>query len=420
MMRGNKPKRILMLLENGGYPGDTRVLLEAEALFRAGFDVTIICPTDKSVKWAETIGGICVYRFPRTFSPTGFLGYVWEYGYSIIAMFLISIFVFLRRGFDVVHVHTPPDMTAVIAIFYQLFGKKFVFDHHDLSPELYLARRGDDRPNGVYKVLRFFERLACRRADRLIATNATQQSIQRQRCGAKAEHCYILRNGPNESFLKNVQPRPELRESGQFVLGYVGAIGIQDGVDYMVRVVHELKANRGREDFFAVIVGDGPALGDLKSLASELDVADVIRFIGSIPFSSVPAYIASFDICITPDPSNPYNDSCATIKTMEYMALRKPTVSFRTIENSRTAGEAALYADDNDVVAFAELVVQLMDDEPLRKSMGAIARRRIDSGLTWDHQAPQLLALYEDMLEFSSRDLSSIHDQGLRECGRHN
>ena len=307
-----------MLLENNGFPGDTRVCLEARALFRHGFDVTIICPAGSAQKWTETVAGIRVYRFPRSAAPAGLLGYAWEYGYSITMMYLISIYVFFRHGFDAVHMHTPPDMTAVIAIFYKLFRKKFVFDHHDLSPELYLARRGDETQNLVYRVLRFFERLACRHADRLIATNATQQNIQQKRCGAIPEHCYIVRNGPNEAFLKDVQPRSELRESGKLVLGYVGAIGVQDGVDYMVRVVHELKVNRGRDDFFAVIVGGGPALESLKKLSSEIGVADLIRFTGPVSFPSVPQYIASFDICLTPDPSNPYNDSCTTIKTMEY------------------------------------------------------------------------------------------------------
>jgi glycosyltransferase involved in cell wall biosynthesis len=285
----------------------------------------------------------------------------------------------------------------VIAIFYQLFGKEFVFDLHDLSPELYMARRGNDKPNRVYHVLRMFERLACRRADRLIATNVTQQNVQRMRCGAKPEYCYIVRNGPSEHFLNDVQRKTDLRKRGQYLLGYVGEIGIQDGVDNVVHVVNELKVKHGRDDFSAVIVGAGPALASVKSLASELGVADLIHFTGNIPFSSVPAYIASFDICLTPDPSNAYNDSCTTIKTMEYMALSKPTVCFHTIENARTAGESALYAANNDIAEFTEKTIQLMDNPALRESMGKIARQRIDNGLTWRHQAVQLVELYDDL-----------------------
>ena len=191
-------KRVLMLLENNSFPEDNRVFLEAETLAQAGFDVSVICPTGASRKRFEKVGDIRVYRYPGMWEPGGFLGYILEYAYSITMLFLFSAFVGLRHGFDVVHVHTPPDLAGVIAIFYQFLGKRFVFDHHDLSPELYLARRGDDKPNIIYKALRFFERLACRHADRLIATNVTQQNVQIQRCAAIPDHCHIVRNGPEQ------------------------------------------------------------------------------------------------------------------------------------------------------------------------------------------------------------------------------
>ena len=396
-MKFDKSHRVLMLLENGGIPEDHRVFREAESLLAAGSPVTVICPTYGRQRLCETIHGVSIYRFPAPFSPKGTLGYVWEYGYSLTFFFLISFYVLFRRGFDVIHVHTPPDLTAVVAVFYQLLGKKFVFDHHDLSPELYLARRSDDTPDFVYQLLCFFERLACRRADRLIATNQTQQQIQQQRCGANAERCFIVRNGPDKSFTPGVNPRDELRAAGQILLGYVGVIGIQDGVDYMVKVLHELKFNRQRNDFKAIIVGDGSALGDLKDLAEKLQVSEQILFIGRVPFCSVPSYIASFDICLTPDPSNPYNDSCTTIKTMEYMAMGKPTVCFRTAENEVTAGDSALYADGNSVSAFAELIEKLMDDRSLRITLGEIGRQRIEAEFSWDKQVVELFRLYNEL-----------------------
>lgn len=397
-----KPKHILMLLENESVPDDNRVLLEAESLVNAGFAVTVICPTGESKKWSEQIGGFHAYRYPKPIEFDGFLGYAWEYGYSLVMMFIYSWYVLLRRGFDVVHVHTPPDLTAIIAIFFQLFGKKFVFDLHDLSPELYLARGAKDQPNTVYRILRYFERLACSRADRLIATNETQKGVQINRCGANPAHCYVVRNGPNEFFLNQVEPISELRQDGILILGYVGVIGIQDGVDYFIRTLHELKVTHDRKDFRAVIVGNGPAMADLKSLARELGVFDLIHFTGMIPFPKVPAYIASFDICFTPDPSNSYNDSCTTIKTMEYMALRKPTVCFRTRENELTAGESAIYANNNDISDYARATVQLMNDSALRNRLGQIGRERVDNGLTWEHQSKQLIALYDDLFNLPS------------------
>ncbi|MCU0713836.1 MAG: glycosyltransferase family 4 protein [Pirellula sp.] len=399
--------RILMLLENESFPDDNRVLLEAESLVQADYEVTVICPTGKSKKWSEKIGGTHVYRYPKPFEFSGFLGYVWEYGYSLVMMFIYSWYVLLRRGFDVVHVHTPPDLTAILAIFYQLFGKKFVFDLHDLSPELYLARGAKDQPNTVYRILRYFERLACTRADRLIATNETQKGVQINRCGANPAHCYVVRNGPNEFFLNHVEPITELRQDGKLILGYVGVIGIQDGVDYFIRALHELKVTHARDDFRVVIVGYGPALADLKSLARELGVFELIHFTGMIPFPSVPAYIASFDICFTPDPSNAYNDSCTTIKTMEYMALRKPTVCFRTRENELTAGESAIYANNNDISDYARATVQLMNDPALRSKLGQIGRERVDNGLTWEHQSKQLIALYDDLFDLPTRSTQS-------------
>lgn len=403
----HKSPRILMLLENESMPDDNRVLLEAESLVEAGYQVTVICPTGQFSAKHELIGEIRVYRYPKPIELPGFLGYVWEYGYSLTMMFFISLYVWLRRGFDVVHVHTPPDMTALIAIFYQFLGKKFVFDLHDLSPELYLARGGKTEPNAVYHVLKFFERLACRRADKLIATNETQRSVQTERCGANPDDCYVVRNGPNEFFLEDVEPLPELRQDGTLVFGYVGVIGIQDGVDYMIRTVHHLKAYHGRNDFRVVIVGGGPAADDLMKLADELGIGDLVELTGMIPFPSVPRYIASFDICFTPDPSNDYNDSCTTIKTMEYMALRKPTVCFRTRENILTAGEAALYAENNDIKDLARVTLQLMDDPDLRESMGKIARLRVEDGLTWAHQAVPLVRLYDTLFGISRPSMAA-------------
>ena len=375
------------------------MLLEAESLVDAGYELVVICPTDKSTKKYERVGRVNVYRYPKPWQIDGFVGYVYEYAYSMIMLFLWSLFVFARRGFDAVHVHTPPDMTGMIAIFYKLlFRKRFIFDHHDLSPELYAAQRGGEGSALVTRVLHAFERTSCRWADRLIATNESQRAIQVERCGANSEHCYIVRNGPNDMFL-NAEPKPGAKDSGVKVIGYVGVIGVQDGLDYLIRALHHLRFGLGREDFRAVIVGGGTALSDIKDLSEELNVTDKIEFTGMIPFEEVPDQIASFDLCATPDPSNPYNDSCTTIKTMEYMALGKPTVCFETLENQRTAGDCAVYAKNNSVASFAEAIRSLMDDPILCKKIGERCRKRIRDGLTWDHQADQLVALYDGLFQ---------------------
>jgi glycosyltransferase involved in cell wall biosynthesis len=409
-MKTDRPIRILMLLENESYPADCRVLLQAESLSAAGYCVSVICPTDKtSTRKAETIGKVHVYRYPKPPHIDGLVGYLFEYGYSILMQFLISLYVFMRRGFDAIHMHTPPDMNAVIPAFFKLFGKKFVYDLHDLSPELYQAQRDGDGSKLIHGLLLRFEEFASRTANVVIATNETQRSVQIHRCGADPSKCYVVRNGPNEAFIKQVAPKPELRKPGCLNIGYVGIIGVQDGVDYLIRAVQVLVRERKRTDLQVIIVGNGPAVADLKSLVKSLGLWDYFLFTGMIPFAEVPNYIAAFDVCSTPDPSNAYNDSCTTIKTMEYMAIGKPVVCFETSENIKTAGEAALYARNNDTNQYAELLEKLMDNIELRSTMGQIGKARVENGLTWNHQAVELIRAYDGLFGITRKsDPSSI------------
>ncbi len=390
-----RPKRILMILENACFPQDTRVFQEAIALGEAGYQTTVICPTGKSRDLYELVEGVHVYRYPRPPEWNGLIGYLFEYSYSLMMAFLFSMWVLIRSGFDAVHIHCPPDLNSMLAIFYKLLGKKFVVDLHDLSPELYQAQKVGNASRVLVNALRFFERLASRNADALIATNESQHLIQIKRCGADARRCYVVRNGPNEEFTPTIQPLQEFRIPGKFIVGYVGIMGFQDGVDYLIRAL-SLLHNR-RTDFQSVLVGCGPALESLTKLTDELGLKDHVLFTGHVEFSKVPQYIASFDICVTPDPSNPYNDSCTTLKTMEYMAIGKPTVAFRTKENEITAGDAALYADENNIEEFAELILKLADDPELRERMGKIGRQRIEQSLSWSRQRTILVQAYDDL-----------------------
>ena len=393
----SKPKRILMLLENNSYPDDTRVILEAESLTAAGFDVTVICPTGDSTKWYEVVDGVRVYRYPCPAELNGFGGYIWEYSYSFVATFVISIWVFMRHGFDSTHSHTPPDIYCLIGRFYQFFGKKYVHDTHDLSPELYKAQRGGSGSKLVMSALRWFEKCACRWANRLIATNETQSGIQVSRCGADPNKCCVVRNGPSERFLGEIVPNQKFALMEKTILGYVGVIGVQDGVDYMIRMIKHLRYDLGREDFHAVIVGDGSALVDLQELAAELKVADAITFTGYVAGDELLQTIASFDIAVTPDPSNPYNDSCTTIKTMEYMAMSKPTVAFDLPENRHSARESAVYATCNDESELARLTQELIDNPERRIEMGRIGRKLIQEEFAWEYQRQNLIDLYDSL-----------------------
>jgi len=389
--------RILMLLENSSFPEDSRVLLQARSLTGAGYHVTVIAPTEPGAQrlW-ETLEGLRVYRYPAAPDWGGVIGYGIEYSYSILMQFLIATWVSLRHGFDTIHMHTPPDMNAVIPVFFRWFGKKFVYDLHDLSPELYLAQKTGRRAGRLHRLLLWFERFASRMSDLSLSTNESQRDRHVERCGVPAEKFHVVRNGPNEAFLRDdVVPRRVVDDPGVLILGYVGVMGAQDGVDYLIRALDCLVHRLGQEQVRLVLVGSGSAVADLRQLVSTLHLDKYVKFTGKVPFAEVPSYIAGFDICCTPDPRNAYNDSCTTIKTMEYMALGKPVVCFETTENMKTAGDAALYAKNNDIEEYAGLLQDLVAGPALREELGKRGRQRIQSELSWTHQARRLIAAYD-------------------------
>lgn len=392
-----------MLLENSSFPEDSRVLLQARTLTKAGYQVTVIGPTEEGASQkSQMIEDIRVLRYPQPPEWGGVLGYAFEYLYSIGMLWIIACYVLVRYGFDTIHMHTPPDMSAVIPVFFRLFGKKFVYDLHDLSPELFSAQRNGKGNRFIHWMLLKSELFASRNSNLSLSTNESQRDIHVARCGVPREKFHVVRNGPNEAFLtEEISPRQELKKNGCTILGYVGVMGIQDGVDRLIQALNVLVHKHQRKDVHLVLVGSGAALADLKSQAASFELTEFTTFVGRVPFSEVPAYIAAFDICCTPDPSNPYNDSCTTIKTMEYMALGKPVVCFETIENMKTAGRAALYAKNNDVVVYAEQIETLMNDAALREQMGKWGRERIIEHLAWKHQARVLVSAYDGLHRLS-------------------
>ncbi len=358
----------------------------------------VISPADRAFpKLFENVEGIATYRYPGPPEWGGLLGYLWEYGYSMTMAMLISLYVLVRHGFDVLHVHAPPDMFVMIGSFYKLLGKRYVMDHHDLSPELYDAQQKGRGNPLVIRALRFFERWSCRAADQLIATNQTQQSIQISRCGVPAPRTNVVRNGPRLDDHGEIQPLERLRRPGCTVIGYMGQIGFQDGVDCLLRAVHLLRTKLHRDDFLTVIIGDGPAVPSLKRLVAELELANDVLFVGYQRGAALRSHLASCDILTTPDPPSPYNLTCTMIKTMEYMAMSRPIVGFDMPEHRFSAGDASLYAKVGDELDFARCLERLMDDPELRARMGGIGRRRIEDCLAWQHQSPRLIQAYEKL-----------------------
>jgi len=391
--------RILMLLENLPFPQDLRVRREAYALTSAGYRVTVICPSAKGQPSREIINGVTVYRYPAPPPARGLFSYLWEYAYSMMASFWLSLVVFLRGGFDAIHAHNPPDTFVFIAMFYKVFGKRFVYDHHDLSPEMYVARfRGGGSPL-VHRALVLFEKLSCRFADHVIVTNNSYKKVAMERARVPEGRITIVRNGIELSrTMVPVEPDQELRQIGKTIVGYVGVLGVQDGVDYLLRALNYLLRGLGRNDFYCVIVGFGDALEDLKNLAQELALQDHVRFTGPIFGEKLRQLLAAADICVDSSPANPYTDRSTMFKIMEYMSLGKPIVAFDLPEHRFTARGAAIYVNPNDERAFARSLAQLMDDPERRIAMGTTGSGRIKTQLAWEYSIPNLLSAYGTVL----------------------
>ena len=393
-MKSKTNCRVLMLLENNPYPNDLRVRQEANSLASNGFQVTVIAPGTRSQSTYENNHGVHVYRYPSPPAGVGCFSYLVEYSWALFFSFFLTIWVFFRRGFDVIHAHNPPDLFVLIGICFRIFGKKFIFDHHDLSPEMYYARFDNQGNRLVYQALKFFEILSCRMAHQIIATNESYKKIEIERAGIAASKVSIVRNGPDISKMKPVSPDPQIRAKASIMLGYLGVIGQQDGVDYLIRALDYIVKELGITDIHAVIMGSGSAIPGLKKLTSELELEQYISFTGSIPYNELPRYVSACDICIDPDPHNPYNDRSTMVKMMDYMAMAKPIVAFDLTEHRASAGQAALYAIRNDVQNFANTIVQLINDPELQNTMGQIGRLRMIEKFAWHHQEDQLLKAY--------------------------
>jgi len=396
---------ILMLLENNPYPEDTRVRKEAQTLTEAGYRVTVICPRQAGQNLHEVVNGVTAYRYPAPPEAERSLGYLWEYGYSLIATFILSLYLFWRHPFQVIHAHNPPDLFVFLALFYKPFGVKFVFDHHDLSPENYYARFRDGGKPFVYRLLVWCERLSCRLADHVIATNQSYKAIEMERSGVPENRITIVRNGPDLTRVRPVTPDAALRQKAATLIGFVGAMGPQDGLDYLLRALHHLVTDRQRTDFYCVLMGNGSEWQRLHDQAAALGIAEHVWFVGWVGADDLCRYLSTVDICVSADPHNAYNDRSTMIKLMEYMALSKPIVAFDLTEHRRTAGDAALYVPGNDEFAYAQALAVLMDDPARRRAMGQCGRQRIETALEWRYSAVALREAYSRVLPLQEEAL---------------
>jgi glycosyltransferase involved in cell wall biosynthesis len=386
--------RVLIIVQNLPVPFDRRVWLECQALTRAGYQVAVVCPKGKGDPSYQVIDGVELYKY-RPYAPGGSkISFVTEYAYSFAATAWLAFRARRRGRFAVVQACNPPDIFWPIALVMRaLDGSRFVFDHHDLCPELFQSRfpGGPELP---YRGLLALERATHRAADHVTSTNGSYREIAIRRGGKAPQDVTVVRTGPDPDRLRRGEPDPSLRRGRRYLAAYIGVMGPQDGVDIVVRaagiVVHEL----GRDDIAFTLIGSGDCYAALVALRDELNLAGHVEFTGRAPDELVSRILSTADAGLSPDPKNPLNDLSTMNKTMEYMAFELPVVAFDLTETRVSAADAAVYVQPNDVREYAEAIVALMDDEAKRAALGKRGRARVEQELAWSHQEHAYLEVY--------------------------
>ena len=390
-----KPRRVLILVENLPVPLDRRVWLEATTLVAQGYEVSVICPMGRGWdKAREEIEGVHIYRYPEPpEAHSGAVAYAREYLHALWHMARLARQVWRDRGFDVIQGCNPPDLLFLIALLYRPFGVRYLFDHHDVGPELFEAKFG--RRGFLYRVMLWWERLSFRTASVSIATNESFRRVALKRGKMAPEDVFVVRSAPRVEKFEIRPADPEVRRGAKTVLGYVGVIGQQEGMDLLVEAVDILVRKLGHGDLHAVIVGFGPHLPEVQRDVAARGLEDHFTFTGALFGEDLLRALNSCDIGVSPDPKNGMNDISTMNKVMEYMTLEKPVVQFDLIEGLASAGEASLYAKANDPVDFAAKVAWLIDNPDKGRAMGRIGRARVFDALSWAHSVPNLLAAYD-------------------------
>lgn len=411
-------KKILIIVENLPSPFDRRVWQEANALKDRGALVSIICPTGKGYeKKFEIIDDIAIYRYNLPKEADGALGYLAEYSAALFWEFILAVKCLFTRGFDVIQACNPPDLIYLVALPFKLLGKKFVFDHHDINPELYLAKF--NRKDFFYKLMLHFERRTFRHADISIATNNSYKQIAIKRGKMDPNKVFIVRSGPSLKRLKIISPVESLKRGRKFLVGYVGVIGKQEGLNYLVEAAEHIVYKVNRQDIHFICVGGGTELENIKNYAKEKKVEEYFTFTGRVPDKELMEALNTADVCVNPDEYNEMNDKSTMNKIMEYMALRKPIVQFDMTEGRFSAEKASLYVKPNNSVDFAEKIVYLMDNPKIREWMGKYGYYRVKNKLQWEFEKDNLYRVYRGIFSNSSEEESiygtnkELHGKGL-------
>jgi glycosyltransferase involved in cell wall biosynthesis len=393
--RQSEPKHVLILVQNLPVPFDRRVWQEALALVAAGYGVHIVCPRTKEHPLRrETLNGIRIYRYSAGAEARRFAGYLVEYTIAILAQLRLALKIRIRHRIEVVHICNPPDLLFLVALPLVASGSRLIYDHHDACPELVIAK-GHREDGWQVGLTRFFERLTYRLADVSVETNESYRDIALRRGGMSHEDVFVVRSAPAAARFANARPDEKWRRGREHLVSYVGVMGLQDGLDYLIDAAHVIIAELQRTDIQFVLVGTGPEFPRLRERVRSLNAGDQIDFTGRLSDEDLGAVLATADVCVNPDEANRMNDISTMNKVMEYMALGKPVVQFDLHEGRVSAGDASLYAARNDATSLAKCIVRLIDDPEACARMGKIGRERLMTTLSWDLQVPKLLAAYE-------------------------
>jgi glycosyltransferase involved in cell wall biosynthesis len=410
--------RVLILVQNLPVPFDRRVWQEATSLRAANYDVHVICPRTRGYpRRREVIDGIHIYRYSPGREAGGMAGYLLEYTVAVVAQLRLALKIRLRNRIDIVHICNPPDLLFLCALPLLASGARLIYDHHDACPELMVAK-GQGENSVLVRLTKFLERVTYKLAAVSIETNNSFRSIALGRGRMPADDVFVVRSAPRADRFAGSSPADEWLRGRKHLVGYVGIMGRQDSLDYLIDAAELVIRQWGRDDIQFILVGDGPELPRLRSRVSVLGIESQVEFTGLVSSDTIlGSILASTDVCVSPDGANEMNDISTMNKIMEYMALGKPVVQFDLTEGRVSAGEASLYAARNDVQELAECIIRLVDDSELRSRMGAIGKQRMATALSWEHQIPHLLAAYERALPARRRtpDGTPAPERMLRE-----
>ena len=434
-MRSASGPHVLIIVQNLPVPLDRRVWLECQALVAAGYQVSVICPKGPGDQTFEEIGRVRIYKYRPAPPASGLVGYLWEFCYCWLRTAWLARHIWRDKPFDVLQACNPPDTYWVLALLYRApFRRgrtaKFVYDQHDLNPEVFRSRFGE--PTGLVsrmqlRILYWLERCTYRVADHVIASNRSYRNIAINRGGRRPESVSVVRSGPDTRRMRPVHGLPELRRGSSYLLVYLGVMGPQDGVDMALRALRVLVTEHRRTDIHLALLGFGDCYQELVRLAAELSIEQYVTFTGRADARMITEYLSTAVVGLSPDPLNPLNDVSTMNKTMEYLSFALPVVTFDLTEARVSAGDAAVYVApsgtrDDAIRRFAEAIIELIDDPDRRMRMAVAGRRRAESVLDWQPQRQEYVAVYDRLLNFTSIPISVLQvnsADGTDEWGHH-